>query len=140
MNTTRVERYVRICRRSFESSRFLKPVNDWTFAIWVVAPAGRYPVCIAPPVTWRRPLGVYTGWRRVNAHDVVRSHRSYSWPRPSNRNDGPSTPEGISENQELRLRQIERLDETAKSIDGFEMGTQWWIWRNPFTKDTAHRW
>jgi hypothetical protein len=73
-------------------------------------------------------LAMACGYKRVM---VVRSHRSYSWPRPSNRNGGPSTPEGVSENAELRLRLIKRLDETAKSIDGFEMGTQWWIWRNP---------
>jgi pimeloyl-ACP methyl ester carboxylesterase len=73
-------------------------------------------------------LAMACGYKRVM---VVRSHRSYSWPRPSNRNDGPSTPEDVSENAELRLRLIKRLDETAKSIDGFEMGTQWWIWRNP---------
>ena len=81
-------------------------------------------------------LAIACGYKRVM---VIRSHRSYSWPRPSHRKDGPSTPEGIREDLELRLRLIKRLDETAKSIDGFEIGTQWWIWQNPLTKNTARR-
>jgi hypothetical protein len=81
-------------------------------------------------------LAIACRYKRVM---VVRSHRSYSWPRPSHRNDSPSTPEHIREDRELRLRLMKRLDETAKSIDGFEMGTKWWIWQNPLTKNTVHR-
>jgi hypothetical protein len=80
-------------------------------------------------------LAIACGYKRVM---LIRSHRSYSWPRPTHRKDRPSSPEGIREDLELRLRLIKRLDETAKSIDGFEMGTKWWVWQNPLTKNTAH--
>jgi hypothetical protein len=78
-------------------------------------------------------LAIACGYKRVM---VVRSHRSYSWPR-NHRKDSPRTQEGIREDRELRLRLMKRLDETAKSIDGFEMGTKWWIWQNPVTNNSA---
>ena len=76
-------------------------------------------------------LAVARGYVRVM---IVRSYRSYSWRRPDNRKHVAGTPEGIREQLEVKLRLIKRLDGTAGSIDGFEMGMQWWIWQNPLTK------
>ena len=58
---------------------------------------------------------------------VVRSHRSYSWKRPSTRYD-PDTTEDIRELQSIRLRLIRRLDGTAEAL-GFEQQKNWWIWK-----------
>jgi hypothetical protein len=67
-------------------------------------------------------LALTHGYSRVL---VVRSHRSYSLKGP---NSAPETPQGIGQHLEIRSRLMKRLDGTAQSIPGFEMGKNWWVW------------
>jgi hypothetical protein len=67
-------------------------------------------------------LALTHGYSRVL---VVRSHRSYSLKGP---HSAPETPEAIGQHVEIRSRLMKRLDGTAQSIEGFEMGKNWWVW------------
>jgi len=69
-------------------------------------------------------LALMHGYSRVL---LVRSHRSYSWKHPDI-GYGLETPEGFGRRLEIRSRLMKRLDGTAQSIPGFEMGKNWWVW------------
>ena len=76
--------------------------------------------------------------RRYMRMMIIRSYRSYSWRGPHNRKCVAGTSDGVREQLVVKLGLIRHLDGAAGSIDGFEMGAQWWIWRNPFDKKTIH--
>jgi len=70
-------------------------------------------------------LALMHGYSRVL---VIRSHRSYSWKR-LDIGYAADTPEGVGQRLEIRSRLIKRLDGTARSMEGFGMERDWWVWR-----------